>query len=76
MTWQDMVFLIGGFIGAAILIPTLLDSESKVPRRSSVPTTALLVSYTVSFYTLGMTLAAIGSLAGSAVWTGIAVYRA
>lgn len=76
MMWQDLVFLVGGFVGAAILLPTLLDSDAKVPRWSSVPTMILLLSYTISFYTLGMALSALGSLAGALVWTGIAAFRA
>lgn len=74
--WQDLVFLIGGFVGAAILVPTLLDADAKVPRWSSVPTMVLLGAYSVTFFTLGMYLASLGSVFGTTVWTGIAVFRA
>jgi hypothetical protein len=74
--WQDMVFLVGGIVGAVILLPTLIDSEARVPRRSSVPTMVLLATYTVTFYTLGMNLASFGAVLGTLVWAGIAVLRA
>jgi hypothetical protein len=73
--WQEWVFLVGGFVGGAILWPGILDPESAWPRSSSVPTALLLGAYTVSFYTLGMPLSALGSLFTCVTWGVIAAFK-
>lgn len=75
LIWQDLVFMLGGFIGAGILLPTLFDSETKVPIYSSFLQVVLITVFTYTFWTLGLTLSAMGSSARVAVWIGIAVLR-
>jgi hypothetical protein len=74
--WQDWVFLIGGFVGGAILWPGILDPEASWPRVSSVPTAFLLGAYAVSFYTLGLHLSALGSVFTCVTWAVIAAFKA
>jgi len=75
MPWQDLVFLVGGFIGAAVLWPGILDSDAAWPRKSSVPTAVMLGAYTVAFYTLGLHLSALGSVLTGLTWAVIAVFK-
>lgn len=75
LIWQDLVFMLGGFIGAGILLPTLLDAETKVPIYSSFLQVILITVFTYTFWTLGLTLSAMGSSARVAVWIGIAALR-
>jgi hypothetical protein len=76
MPWQDLVFLVGGFFGAVILWPGILDPDSAWPRKSSVPTAIMLAAYTVAFYTLGLHLSAIGSVLTGGTWAVIALFKA
>lgn len=75
LIWQDLVFMLGGFIGAGILLPTLFDEETKVPIYSSFLQVILISVFTYTFWTLDLTLSAMGSSARVAVWMGIAAFR-
>lgn len=74
--WQDLVFMVGGFVFAALLLPTLRDSSSQVPRTTSIPTTTVLVLYVFTFATLDMWLSAAAQLLSATAWFCIALWRA
>jgi len=75
MIWQDVVFLVGGFVFAVLLVPTLRDREARIPRVSSFPTAVLLIGYSVTFVTLGLHLAALANVVGALAWFLIFIYR-
>jgi hypothetical protein len=75
MTWQSVVFLVGSIGLATLMIPTLRDTRSSVPRITSIPTGLVLGAYGITFITMGYWLSSIGSFSGFAVWMFIALYR-
>ena len=74
--WQDVVFLVGSTLSVLFLYPTLRDATAQVPRATSVPSTLIGGLYAVTFYTLGMTFSALGSVAAFGMWSLIAALRA
>ena len=75
MIWQDFVFLIGSMTSVLFLYPTLRDSASQVPRATSVPSMVIGGTYSVTFFTLGMTFSAFGAFAACTMWSLIAAFR-
>lgn len=75
MIWQDLVFLIGGFIGAGFLLPTLVSNDSTVPATTSILQVGLITTFAFTFWTLNMPLSALGALTRSLAWIGIALFR-
>lgn len=73
--WQDFVFMIGGFILAALLIPTVMNSDSQVPLTTTIPTIVILLLYIVTFASLDMWLSAAAQFFGVIMWVLIALYR-
>jgi hypothetical protein len=67
-----MIFLVGGIISSLLLLPTLLSQTARVPRTTSVPTAILLLVYGVTFLSLGMTTASLGSFISFVLWVAIA----
>lgn len=76
MSWQEGVFLIGGLCSVIILAPTLRNSDSRVPRTTSLPIAIRSIIYTLTFYTLNMPSSAIGAALGTAMWVLICTFRA
>lgn len=76
MTWQEGVFLVGGLCSVIILAPTLRNSDSRVPRTTSLPIAIRSIIYTLTFYTLNMPSSAIGAALGTAMWVLICTFRA
>jgi hypothetical protein len=74
--WQDIVILAGSIVAIASLVPTLLDEDASVPLSTSVPTLVVLSGQGVAFYTLGLLGSAVGAIAGFAIWSLIAYYKA
>lgn len=75
MSWQDLVFLGGSLLTIVALLPTLRDLDARIPLATSVPKFALAVIYTGTFYSLGMTLSAIGLLGTAVMWSLVVRYR-
>lgn len=75
MVWQDILFSAGGFIFTLTLLPTLLDSESKVPAKTSVTTACVVTAYTYAFLTLDMPLSALGNASNAVAWWSVAAFR-
>jgi len=75
MVLQDYVFMAGGFLFAAMLLPTLRDPRAKVPLATSAATGFVLVVYAVTFVTLDLYLAAFSSALTAVAWFAVAVLR-
>ena len=75
MAWQDLVFLGGSLLTVLALFPTLRNLEARIPLETSLPKFALALVYTFAFYTLEMTLSAVGLLATAVMWSLVARYR-
>lgn len=78
MTWltADMRFMGIAVAFAVLLLPTILNPDATVPRKSSIPTASLLVALAVNFYLDGYMLAFAGNMTTAAAWTAIALFRA
>jgi len=74
--WQDLVFLAGSSFSIVVLVPTLKDRFASVPLGTSLPSALIGVVYGLTFFTLGMTFSAAGSLAAGLMWALIASLRA
>lgn len=75
MIWQDAVFTVGGFLLTINLLPTVLNSEAKVPLATSALTALVLYVYAGTMASLGLHYSAVMNLATAAFWTFIAFYR-
>ena len=67
MKWQDLVFMIGGFIFSLALIPTIRAKE-KPAISSSLMTLVVLTAYGVSYLTLDLYLASITTILTAGAW--------
>ncbi|WP_336002265.1 hypothetical protein [Halorientalis halophila] len=75
MMWQDIVFLGGSVFSLVVLVPTLKDRMANVPLGTSIPSASLGIVYGVTFFTMGMTMSAVGSLTTGVMWSLIAALR-
>lgn len=73
--WQDLIFLAGSLFSLLVLVPTLRDRMANVPLGTSVPSAAIGTIYGVTFFSLGMTLSATGSMLTGFMWALIAALR-
>lgn len=76
MVWQDFVLSAASIYFGAAQLPTLLDSDSMVPRVTSVVTAIGLAVIAVTYWTLSLTFSAGGALFTAAVWAAIGTWRA
>lgn len=75
MMWQDMVFLAGSVFSMFVLLPTLRDRMANVPLGTSVPSATIGLLYGGTFFTLGMTFSAAGSMLTGFMWALVAALR-
>lgn len=75
MMWQDLVFMIGSGFSVVTLGPTLRDASARVPLGTSIPSMSIGFIYAFTFFTLGMSLSALGALAAGTMWSLIATFR-
>ncbi|SDL05009.1 hypothetical protein [Natronorubrum texcoconense] len=75
MMWQDLIFMIGSGLSIVFLAPTLRDATARVPLGTSLPSMGIGFVYGATFFTLGMTFSAAGSLAAGTMWALIAMIR-
>ena len=65
--WQEYVFLIGGFVLAAALLPTVFG-DFKPDSLTSLITGTVLSLYTVTFWTLKQKVSAFGIGSSAILW--------
>ena len=65
--WQDLVLMIGGFVFAIALIPTLM-SKNKPPKSTCFITGGTLLIFSICYATLGLYLAFFSTLLTSVMW--------
>lgn len=75
MTWQDGYFAFSGAVYTVVLIPSLLNRKTEVPRRSSVPTAIMMSLSAYAYASLDMMAAATLSAIGAVPWFLIAWLR-
>ena len=75
MIWQELVFTVGSVFSILVLAPTLTDRMASIPLGTSLPSAFLGLVYGSTFFTMGMTFSATGSLATGVLWSLIAALR-
>lgn len=67
MMWQDIVLMLGNFVIAAALLPTVVNKHKPAPLTSALDG-AMLAVFAVVFATLGLWLSAIAVSVSAALW--------
>lgn len=75
MIWQDVIFLCGSVFSLLVLLPTLRDSMANIPLGTTLPSATIGMVYGTTFFSLGMTLSAVGAILTGVMWTLIAALR-
>lgn len=75
MIWQDGIFLAGSVFSLFVLVPALRDATTNIPLGTSLPSATIGIVYGTTFFTLGMTMSAAGSILTGLMWSVIAVLR-
>lgn len=75
MAWADLVLTLSGVILSLPLIPTVLNEEAQVPRRTSIPTGTALFIVGTTYITLGFWFATVTSYVQVVLWYYIALKR-
>ncbi len=73
--FQDWYFAAAGLILSAVLIPSMLDQKTEIPRRSSLLTATILSCSAVVYLSMGFWLASASTLIGAGVWGFLAWRR-
>ena len=72
---QDWYFGMAGLLYSVVLVPTMRDPKSEVPRTTSVLTAATLSCSALAYATLGMWWASASCVIGASTWAFLARYR-
>lgn len=73
----EILFAVGSFTFNIYALPTLLNSDSAVPRLQSIPSVfTLIVFFTIPYLSIGYVISAASTSIGAVLWTLIAIYRA
>jgi len=67
MIWQDLVFMVGGFIFAPALVVSIIKG-TKMPATTSLPTAIVLTAYLVCYISLDFWLACISGTLTALCW--------
>lgn len=67
MIWQDVVLMVGNFVLAGALLPTVLNKHKPAPMTSAL-CGAMLAMFVVVFFTFGFWLSAIAVSASALLW--------
>lgn len=73
--WQDFIFLTGSIVSIVSLTPTLRSAVASVPLATSLPSALIGLVYGLTYFSLGMTFSAAGSLAAGLMWSLILAFR-
>lgn len=72
----NMALTIGGMILNIVVLPTLLDKNSYIPRKQSIPSAVALTLMTWAYISISAFLPALATFIGVVLWVGVALYRA
>ncbi|SDQ60118.1 hypothetical protein [Halopelagius longus] len=75
MIWQDLIFLAGSIFSLFVLVPALRDATTNIPLGTSLPSATIGIVYGTTFFSLGMTMSAAGSILTGLMWSIIAILR-
>ncbi len=64
----DLIFTVGGIIFAIGLLPAVLDSETRIPLKTSLPTCLVLFVYAGTFFEMGLPFSGVTSLVTASMW--------
>jgi len=67
MIWQDVVLMVGGFVFAIALFPSIFSAH-KPSRITCLATGIVLVVFAIAYATLGLTLATISTALTALCW--------
>lgn len=73
--WQDWYFATVGLVYSAVLIPSMLNPKTEIPRRSSVTTAVAVSCSALAYATLGFWLASASCVYGALTWGFLAWRR-
>ena len=73
--WQDYVYTVGGLFFSFAVLRMVRDPHTQVPRSSSIPTSALLMLYAFTNYSLGLHFSALVQALVASMWAGVAIWR-
>lgn len=76
ISWQDVYFAAAGLLYSVVMIPSIRNPRTEIPRRSSVLTAVTLSASALAYASLGMWLASASTAIGAGVWAFLARYRA
>jgi hypothetical protein len=71
MHWQDWIFSLGQIIFLIALVPTL-KGKSKPELLTSIVTSAILVIFALTYFSLGLWFSAASSVAMTIAWAALA----
>jgi len=74
MIWQDLIFMIGGFIFAPSLL-FIIKAKDKPPIATSLPTAIVLTVYLICYATMNFWLAFISTGLTAICWWVLFVQR-
>lgn len=75
MVQPEHVFLVGAAFQIAVLLPMLLDSETIIPRETSIPTMLIWFVYSATYFAISFRIAAVANVVGGSLWALVALYR-
>lgn len=73
--WQDVVLSVANGLLILPLIPTVRDADAQVPRTTSIPTGACILTIGLVYATMGLWYATGTAVTQSVLWAYIAAYR-
>lgn len=74
MIWQDVVFMIGGFVFAPSLL-FMIRAKDKPPVATSLPTAIVLTVYLLLYATMGFWLALASTALTAVAWWVLFIQR-
>ncbi len=74
MVWQDILFMIGGFIFAPSLV-FMIRAKDKPPLATSIPTAVVLTCYLIAYSSMNFWLAFISTALTALCWWVLVLQR-
>ena len=76
-TESDMNYIVvfANILVIIVLIPTIMNKKSFVPRTTSIPTSAALFMFTFVFFNQGLLFGAIMETLSSVLWLSISIMK-